>query len=269
MAGDGTLPTVLTVSDDAVASAWRQAADEFVGDDPGRSVTVAGGATRVSIAGDIPRPGASVLKLALAIATCELRPAASASPVAVADLPTSRWPSILDVLSPAHELTLEELAGVMLATSDNRSAEHLARILGAERVNETLRARGCVSTRLAAGFSDEMLGPRGRANVTTTDECADLLAVINREARLRPVLAALRANLNHTRIQLRLPDEVVVAHKTGSLRGVVNDVGVIHAEAGPLTVCFLTDGQPDPAATSADIGRCALRAYAAWMEASC
>ncbi len=66
-----------------------------------------------------------------------------------------------------------------------------------------------------------------------------------------------------------LPDEVVVAHKTGSLRGVVNDVGVIHAEAGPLTVCFLTDGQPDPAATSADIGRCALRAYAAWMEASC
>ena len=167
-----TLPPVPTARDDALADAWRRAAHEFVADDAGRSVTIAGGATHVAVAGDIPRPGASVLKL-------------------------------------------------------------------------------------------------GRVNVTTTDDCARLLAAIHREEHLAPILTALRANLNHTRIQLRLPDETIVAHKTGSLSGVVNDVGVIHAESGFLTVCFLTDGQPDPAATAADIGECALRALTAWTAAGC
>jgi beta-lactamase class A len=260
---------VRTVSDHTVVSTWRRAATEFVGGDAGRSVTITGGTTRVSVAGDVQRPGASVLKLALALAVCEHHPEALSMPVAVADLPTSRWPSIMDALAPSHRLTLRELAGIMLVTSDNRSAEYLTRLLGPGLVNETLRAHGCTSTRLDAGFGDEALGDEGRVNVATTDECADLLGAIHREEHLRPVLTALRANLNHTRIQLRLPDEVVVAHKTGSLRGVVNDVGVIHAEAGPLTVCFLTDAQPDPAATAADIGRCALRAYTTWMAAAC
>jgi beta-lactamase class A len=260
---------VFTVSEDTVASAWRGAAAEFAGDDPGRSVTIAGGTMSVSHAGALPRPGASVLKLAVAVAVCELGPEAAVATAAVADLPRSRWPSMLDTLAPTHRLTLVELAGIMLATSDNRTAEHLVRHLGRDRINATLRAHGCTDTRLAAGFGDEMLGPRGRANLATTDECARLLTAIHRQARLRPVLTGLRANLNHTRIQLRLPDEVVVAHKTGTLRGVVNDIGIIESAAGPLTVCFLTDGQADPATTAADIGRCAQRAYATWIEASC
>lgn len=234
----------------------------------GRSVTIAGGRTRVSVAGDARRPGASVLKLAIAIAVHELGPEILVTRVALADLPTSRWPSILDALAPAHELTLQELAGIMLVASDNRAAEHLLSVLGHERVNATLLAHGCTRSRLDAGFGDEMLSGRGRANVATTDECANLLASVHREQRLQPVLTALRANLNHTRIQLRLPDDVIVAHKTGSLRGVINDVGLIYAGPSPLTICFLTDEQPDAAATAADIGLCTLRAHTAWTEAT-
>lgn len=264
-----TLPPVPTARDDALADAWRRAAHEFVADDAGRSVTIAGGATHVAVAGDISRPGASVLKLALAIATLECDAATLDTPVAVADIAASECPSILDTLAPAHELSLTELVGITLVTSDNRSAEHLVRLIGADRVNATLRAYGCTASRLEVGFGDDVLNYRGRVNVTTTDDCARLLAAIHREKHLAPILTALRANLNHTRIQLRLPDETIVAHKTGSLSGVVNDVGVIHAESGFLTVCFLTDGQPDPAATAADIGECALAAFTAWTAAGC
>lgn len=259
----------MPTASDTLATTWERAADRFVGDDPGRSVTIVGGATHVAIAGDVPRPGASVLKLALAIATLECDVTTLATPVAVADITASENPSILDTLTPAHELSLTELAGITLVTSDNRSAEHLVRLIGADRVNATLRAYGCTASRLDAGFGDEVLNDLGRVNITTTDDCARLLAAIHREERLAPIVTALCANLNHTRIQLRLPDDVLAAHKTGSLRGVVNDVGVIHADAGPLTVCFLTDGQPDPAATAADIGECALRAFTAWAAAGC
>ncbi len=253
----------MSPASDTLAAAWRRAATTFA-DGPGRSVTIAGGTTRVSVGGDVPRPGASVLKLALAIAVLQQEPKALTVPVRVGDLPASRWPSVLDTLSQDHELTLVELIGVMLATSDNRSAEHLVRHIGVDRVETTLRARGLTSTHLAVGFGDDVLNARGRANVTTTDECADLLAAIHREEHLHPIRTALRANVNHTRIKLCLPEGVIAAHKTGSLNGVVNDVGVIHTDAGPLTVCFLTDGQDDPAATAAEIGQCALRAFTAW-----
>jgi hypothetical protein len=48
----------------------------------------------------------------------------------------------------------------------------------------------------------------------------------------------------------------VIAHKTGSLEGVVNDAGTVRLGAASFDVAFLTEGQADPAVTSQDIAVC-------------
>ena len=75
-------------------------------------------------------------------------------------------------------------------------------------------------------------------------------------AHLRPLITALRNSMRNFRIPLRLPDELPVAHKTGSLLGVVHDAGILYGRDIDLIAVFLTDGESDSAATSTHIGDC-------------
>ena len=248
---------------------WGEAIARFADADEGRSVVVRGGDLAAGRGGDVVRPGASVLKLFVSIAVH----AAAASgdvdldeAVLVRHLPRSRYPSVLDSLAPEHALSVRELAGLALATSDNRIAQHLVDRLGAERIEAVAVSLGCTSTRLRSGFDDASLDTNARANLTTADDCARALAALQGDRRLQPLAVSLRSSLFNSRILSRLPDDVVVSHKTGSLTGVVNDVGVIHARSGDLTVCFLADGQADAACTSVDIGACTRAVFDAWEE---
>ncbi|MGE3621125.1 MAG: serine hydrolase [Acidimicrobiia bacterium] len=252
---------------EALAGRWTEEVRRFVGDDAGRSVLLSGGTTTVAAGADVERPGASVLKVFVAVAA-HLRAAAGLvdldARIAVSDLPTSCNPSLLDSFEPGHLLTTAELARLSLATSDNRIAEHLVTLVGIDAVTAAATSLGCTGTALHIGFGDDALNARGRANVTTVADCRRVLDAVGRMPVLAPLRPALRTSLFNTRILSSLPDHVVVSHKTGTLDGVVADVGVIHAPAGDLTACFLTDGQEDPPATAAAIGRCARAAFDAW-----
>lgn len=252
---------------DALHEWWRTAVDRFVGHDSRRSIVLVGNGCTVGHAADVVRPGASVNKVFVSVAAHLLAAEGQLdldSSVSVADLPGSINPSVLDSLSPTHRFSTGELSRLALATGDNRIAEHLVLLLGAERVNAVAASLGCPGTQLHVGFADEMLSARGRANVTTAADCATVLDAVFRLPVLAPLRPALRSSLFNSRILLRMPDEIIVSHKTGSLAGVVNDVGVIHAPSGDLIACFLTDGQDDSAHTSADIGACARAALDAW-----
>lgn len=228
-----------------------------------------GDGVSVGIGADVVRPGASVLKLFIAIAVHDAAASGALDPeasTAICELPASENPSVLTALSNDHRFTTAELAGLMLATSDNRIAEHLAFSVGFDRVNRTAHALGCTSSELRIGFSDQALDASGRANVTTVTDCARALDAIWTRPDLTALRAALTSSLFNSRILSMLPDEVLVSHKTGSLTGVVNDVGVLHSSTGSFVACFLTDAQPDPIRTAADIGRCSLDALIAWDQ---
>ena len=175
--------------------------------------------------------------------------------------------SVTLALAPTHRLSVIELVGLMLASSDNRVAEHVMTLVGAERATQAVRSIGCDDTTLTIGFADEHLGPAGRANLTTAIDCATALTALMTDPMFAAVRPALRSSLFNTRILSALPDNIVVSHKTGSLAGVVNDVGVVHAPGGRLTVCFLTDAQTDAATTSAAIGRCTRELFDAFIDA--
>ena len=240
------------------------AIERFVNGDPGRSIAVAtigGPEWSYCCLAEVSRPAASLLKIPLVMA---VRRAGHEGVldldhrVQVDELPHSRFFSVLDVLDPAHAFTLNELCGLALATSDNRVARYLIGLVGLPAVNDVLRDTGCHASFLAVGYADDEFGAAGRGNVSTADDMLRLLHCLHGADDHREVLLAMERCPMNARIPLRLPDNgrISVANKTGSLAGVVNDVGLLQEGDLVLAVAVLCDGQSDTARTSIDIGDC-------------
>ena len=231
----------------------------FCGDDPGRSAAVLslrGEPVSAGVRADAPRPAASVLKLLVVAAALD---AAGAGVLDIGErlpvgaLPEVEGPSVLGVLDAGHALSLRELCGLALATSDNPAAEAVLERVGRERVDDLIARLGLTATRLAAGYDQRGIDD-GRASVTTA---ADSIRMARELIAGRPAVEAmLESGVRNTRIPLRLPWGTRSPHKPGSLLGVANDVGVVYGERTDLAVAFLCEGQADTALTSIAIGDC-------------
>lgn len=253
-------------------NAIEAAASAFAAGDPGRSLAVV---TETPFAGeyfhaaDIARPAASVMKIAIAMALVKKAAAGEVDlhqTVAVQDLPPTRYVSILAGLDPAHRLSLDEVMRLALITSDNPLTVELQRHVLYAEVNALFGELDLTAT-MAAGFSEDELGPRNRVNRMTASDSVALL----REVCTNPLYVGIRKglenNLRNNRIPALLPDSAVVAHKTGSLNGVVNDIGLVTDSRIRFYIAALSDDQADPERTAADIARCALAIYEALKSA--
>ncbi len=241
---------------------------EFCGDDPGRSVTFHGYAPAlesISVRGDMPRPAASVMKVPLFMTV--YREAARGSidlarSVAIEEFTTTRYVSILAAFDAGRKLSLREVSRLAVITSDNPLAVRLQSLVDFAGVNRLLEELGCApQCRMAAGFSEEELGPRNRVNVLTTEACIRIWTALKHDPIYGDLMTALKNNLRNQRIPALLPDEVAVFHKTGSLDGVVNDAGILQDDRVCFALAFLTDEQSDPLKTTNDIAACSLAVY--------
>ncbi|MGH8906112.1 MAG: serine hydrolase [Egibacteraceae bacterium] len=233
--------------------------------------TLRGPAVAVAVNADTVHPAASLVKVPLAAAVYEVAVSGRlslAQRVARRQLGPTAYPSILEIFEPDHLFTLAELCGLMLSTSDNPTSQHLLELVGMDAVNEQARRLGLGrgDTLIKVGFTDPELGQAGRANVTTAADMVAILAAVAAEPRYRPLIRGLRNSMRNVRLPLRLPDELHVAHKTGSLAGVVNDAGVVYGRDSDLAIAFLADHQADTALTSVAIGDCTARVWTALGE---
>jgi beta-lactamase class A len=252
----------------SLRAALLETLSAFGGDDAGRSVTFHGYAPameNISVRGDVPRPAASVMKVPLFMTV--YRAAAQgnidlARSVAVEDFTKTRYVSILAAFDAGRQLSLREVSRLAVITSDNPSAVHLQSLVDFGSVNRLLEEIGCAPPcRMAAGFAEEELGPRNRVNVLTSDACIRIWTALKRDPIYGDLMIALKNNLRNQRIPALLPDEVAVFHKTGSLNGVVNDVGILQDDRVCFALAFLTDEQSDPLQTTNDIAACSLAVY--------
>jgi beta-lactamase class A len=240
--------------------AISEAVDAFTQSAPARSVAIEslrGSRVRVSVAGRAVRPAASLLKLPLVAAVRDAAREGRLDPrlrVAVGELGSTAYPSVLGAFPPGRELELGELCALCLVTSDNPIACRLLDLIGSGAVNEKLRQIGCLDSHLEVSFSDEFLEASGRVNVTTA---CDALTLARRLIADDPWIGGvLHDNLRNTRIPLRLQPTTGAPHKTGTLPGVANDVGVVYGARTDFAVAFLCDQEADTAQTSIAIGDC-------------
>jgi beta-lactamase class A len=177
---------------------------------------------------------------------------------------------VVKELHPGIAFTVGDLCYLMMAISDNSSTNILIDRVGMAEVNATMQRLGMKNSVLGrpmrgrpplTGESDNWAVPR---------EYADLIATLftnkaGSAASCAAMIGQLEKQTNDRRIARHLPSGPARPRwgtKTGSLPGVVNDVGFIMTAQGPLILAIYVE-ITDPNAGEAVIGDVARAALAA------
>lgn len=226
--------------------------------------------TQINIRADEVFPAASLAKLPIAI---ELMRRADMGQFDLSErFDTSEAPrvggaGVLDALDPSTRLTLGEICALMLVVSDNTAANVILDLVGMGEVNETLARLNLTRTKLARAFMDQAARASGRDNVTSAADMLTLLSLIRGNAlpggrKLRETLAAQQSFSELA--EGWLPPSATLAHKDGTLEGVVHDAGIVSGPGGVAMYCILTAEQDDIPAARATIGRLVRLFWDAW-----
>lgn len=181
---------------------------------------------------------------------------------------------VLQDLDDGLGVTVRDLATLMITVSDNTAADVLLARLGKGRVEQAMHDLGAPSVRVpfsirelfeeltdAPGADYDTLNERlrlsagggGRAVIaeqTVRANPRDICALFERLERRTLVdgsscdamLDILKRTKMDTRIPALLPKGTVVAHKTGTIRGVRCDAGIVYAPQGPFALAILAKG---------------------------
>lgn len=150
---------------------------------------------------------------------------------------------------------LGEAVERMITISDNSSAVLLTDRVGPLALNQELVALGLPHTRIRL---DDLT--TSAADMLRLLEMIALGEAVTPKASAEMVRLMAQQRVND-RIPSLLPGGTVVAHKTGNLPGVVNDVGIVYGPSGPFVVAVLVDGTTDEAEAARAAADIALIAY--------
>lgn len=227
---------------------------------PGQGLAAGGAPASVAIRADEVFPAASLAKLPIAIELMrrvdmgqfDLRERFD-----TADEPRVGGAGVLDALDPATTLTLGDLCALMLIVSDNTASNFILDLVGMGEVNETINRLKLRHTRLARRFMDTDARAAGRENVTSAGDMLSIMSLIRGNAlpggrRLRELLLAQQSFSEL--VEGWLPPTARLAHKDGTLEGVVHDAGILSGPGGVAMYCALTAEQPDTLAARAAVG---------------
>lgn len=140
----------------------------------------------------------------------------------------------------------------MIVVSDNYSALVLSKRVGLSNVGSFLKDYG---------FSESSLNPP-QSTAYDIGQFYQLLyntRIINSEAS-SDIMALLKSQRLNDRIPKYLPDNIIVAHKTGELGGVKHDAGIIFAPFGDYIFVAMSDTR-DPQNAAEVIARVSSRIY--------
>ncbi len=233
------------------------------------------GGGQIFVNGDMPFPMASTAKVAVAATFLEQ-----------VEKGTYRLDQQFPMMIPVREtgtrspeaplragevMTAQSLMELMITRSHNQATDGLIRAVGGfENVNNWLSRNGISGQRLDHTMAtlvrdDGKVNPARVIDVRTSSTpraMIALLAAIDRGSVLSPESRAVlldtmtRTSTGKTRIRAGLPEGTLVAHKTGTLAGVTDDVGIVRLPDGRhLAVAFFVTGPEGHAAHAQLIAR--------------
>jgi beta-lactamase class A len=141
-------------------------------------------------------------------------------------------------------LTNRDLAGAVVAVSDNSASNILAKRLGMGNVNAMLDELNLKQTRLQRMMMDLQAAREGRENVATPNELVRLLQAVYEKKVFGPELTddffRLLSTTKDSWMPRLLPESVKVANKPGALAGVRCDAGIIFVPNRPFALAVMT-----------------------------
>ena len=172
-------------------------------------------------------------------------------------------------LHEGMEFTLGDLVYLMISISDNTATNILIDLLGIAAVNATMRDLGMTSSTLARKMRGRAATGDEPENSATPEDYALVIAALLGNAAASPascaeMIAFLEKQQNDRRIARHLPktDRPRWGSKTGSVPGVVNDVGFIEVSGGAVVLSIFAEGL-DPHRGEAAIGDISSAAWQA------
>jgi beta-lactamase class A len=152
---------------------------------------------------------------------------------------------IMGGLTPGvTQITLRDLATMMVAVSDNSATNVLIDRVGMDNVNAFLTSQGLRETKLRRKMMDLKAAAEGRENVSTPNEMLSLLQALYHGQILNKAMTddffKVLSTHKDSWIPRDLPDDLKIADKPGALEGVRSDSGVIFVDKRPYVLCVMT-----------------------------
>jgi beta-lactamase class A len=153
---------------------------------------------------------------------------------------------ILKELNSGHKFAIGELLTLMTIISDNTATNIIIDTLGMGNINATINNLGFSSTMLQRKMMDFKAAKEGKENITSAKDILKILdllvkgTLIDRESS-QLIIDALKKQQVKGRLDLYLPEDVVIAHKTGDLYCLEHDVGIVYLQDNPYIICVLTN----------------------------
>jgi beta-lactamase class A len=249
----------------------------------------------LEVFGDEVFPAASVIKIAVALEVfCQVEEGSIAlgERVPLRSIDKVIGSGVLAQLADGLTPTIGDLVYLAMAISDNTAANVLIDRVGIFSVNQRLSRLGLKTTRLSGKIltAETKNGPRtpedfgatattglsdqddgcGERSPMTAREIVRLLTCVYRHEGLSPdacealletlqktqTASSIRRGLPEARFRDRTPAKL--HYKTGSIRGVVNDAGIVVTERGAYAVALLSRGSRDLRPTQDNVARVAL-----------
>lgn len=156
----------------------------------------------------------------------------------------------------AHAVS--ELLEKMIDISDNTATNMLIRLVGRARINHSMAELGLQHTHLTDDIRTEGWGIRRQLRTSPADLVHLLALMAHRqlvdEWSSNEMISILEQDQYNTLLPEPLPDNIPIAHKTGSFFDTLNDAGIVYADDAPYVIAIMTTALP-----SKDAGRKFIR----------
>ncbi|HHY75460.1 MAG TPA: serine hydrolase [Firmicutes bacterium] len=161
-------------------------------------------------------------------------------------------------------LTLLDCINLMIVVSDNTGTNLTIDAVGIEEINRYMVDKGCKNTRLESHLMRPK--PQGPWNKITASDIALLLRGLADRTIENPgdcdtmIEIMKRQQYNH-KMPRFLPKEAICAHKTGEVRGVTHDAGIVYGPSARFVIVCLSQKLEDVDLGHTIIGQVTKWAY--------
>lgn len=152
--------------------------------------------------------------------------------------------SILTMLEDDNQYSLNDIMTLMIVQSDNTAANILIDLAGMDNVNNLIKMMGLEDTILQRKMMDYNARKEGRENLTTALDMAKIMELLYKGEVIDKkssdhMLDIMKKQLDTSMMMLNIPDETVVAHKTGELDYLEHDAGIVYLKDMEYIFCVL------------------------------
>jgi len=142
-------------------------------------------------------------------------------------------------------LSIQNLAVLMIALSDNSATNALIDLVGISEVNSTLKSLGVNNTLLQRKMMNSAASARGEENLATPGEAAKILELlysgkfINAEVSQEIIEILKTTGREDSRLAAGIPESTSIAFKPGFIDGVSTEWAIVLLEQRPYAVALM------------------------------